>query len=259
MAMQLVKNDAAPKPQPSASAARTRLAELQAKVDECNGRLKGLEESLARLESIARDEAAATATLSNFDADEGAAMAAWARTAIGSPPEPNVRKREKLEAAARTAAARAAPARQAHASIAALRHAESRTLKDLETPIALEIAAALVEEAGPLLEDFEQLNRVLSAKANRIQALSESLVNVCHNGVLFEQMRPAFMLMEKLQERIRNSLARPVPDEILARQDRAALAIFIAQLRTDAAARLELSSIGGSPIQIVMLPEDEDL
>ena len=193
------------------SAARLHLAGLINRELTVESNLRHLGEAAQRLQEAQQAEQQAVADLNALNAAEATAMAAWSRDGSGAEPQPNVVKRDELQAKHRAAIAKAAAARGAQATIAADQQREAVSLKQVETEIALATVPVIIEAVEPLITDYEDSNRELAAKAAKISGAAEVITQIGHSIGSTDLARPAFVALEKLSERIRIAFARPAP------------------------------------------------
>jgi hypothetical protein len=234
--LSVVENEAPSRLLAEHSAARMHLAKLINSRLSIESKLRHLGESAHSLKEVQAEEQNAVGELNALNAAEAAAMTAWSRDPSGPVPEPDVVKREELEAKRRSATAKATAARQAEATISADIQRENAALAQVKAKIELAIVPVIVDEVEPLLADFEEANRILAAKAGKIAEASEIITQIGHGIGNSDLARPAFVCLEKLNERIRLAFARPAPD---VTNHRAAWLAFAAELKRDPIAELK--------------------
>jgi len=217
------------------SPARMQLAKLIDRRLGIEDRVRALAEAGAKLKEAADAEGHAAAALGALDAEETRIMSIWAQ---GSGPMPVLdrTRRQKLEDAVHAAAAQAAAARKAAAANGAEQQRENATLKALEPQFAVLIAEVISETVDPLMSDYEATNKVLASKAARIQEAFTTIRGIAEAVGNPTAARPAFVIMEKLTEKIRTISGRAAPDGV---NHGAAWMAFAARLRSDPIAELD--------------------
>lgn len=198
-----------------------------------------LRAAIARLTAAAAGAQAPERALANLDAQESAAAAAWAHEPEGTPaPLPDVEKRNELTAALSAARAAAAAAQSAVPSLEAQMVGASKQLPSIQAAINNAIAQAMVEEAADLISDFEESHRVAAGKALRLQVAREEILKLAEAGGPADSMRPAFVAVSDLDEKMRKAGQR-LPDDGLAAEHRLAWRRLADDLRVSADAKLE--------------------
>jgi hypothetical protein len=217
------------------SNARLQLAQLIARKLGIEDRVRALVEAGAKLKEAADAEGHAAAALSALDAEETRIMSTWSQ---GSGPMPvfDQTRRQKLEGAVHAAAAQAAAARKAAAANGAEQQRENATLKALEPEFAVLFAEIILESVEPLISDFEATNKVLATKAARLQAAFMTMRGIAESVGNPSAARPAFVIMEKLSEKLRTISGRAAPDDL---NHAAAWMSYAAKLKSDPLAIFE--------------------
>jgi hypothetical protein len=235
--IKLVASDSAPsRLLQKHSPARMTLATLITRRNLLEDKLRALSDAGARLQEAAHAERHATAALATLDAEETRAMATWSEASDGPMPAFNQTHREKLVAEIQAAAAQASAARKAAAENGATQQRERAALKALEPEFAIAIAEVISEIVDPLFADYDAANRALAAKAAKIQQAFLTITDLAHSVGGHTVVRPAFMTIEKLHEKMRAVSGRAPPD---GENHAAAWSSLAARLRSDPLAELE--------------------
>lgn len=193
------------------SEARLRLAKLISGRVAIEDGLRSLVAAGAKLAEAADAERNAGAKLAALDAEEAATMAAWAK-AGGQMPQFDRTRREKLEAECHASAAQAAAARKAASANGSEQQRELGRLKGMEPEFAAVIATIIDEEMAPLIADYQADSVALAGKAALIQQGAEALTRIAHDVGDTNKARPAFVVLEKLNEKLRIAFSRPAVD-----------------------------------------------
>jgi len=193
------------------SDARMHLAGLINEKLRIESKLRHLAERVQMLQDAQSAEHDAASEISALNAAEAAAMTAWVEDPSVPMPSPDIATRDSLMSKQRAAQARAAAARQASASIRAEQQRETTRLEGVGLQIGLATVPVIIEELEPLIAEFVEANAALAARAGRIAAGSE-LVTKIANAAPLEAARPAFAMLEVLNEQIRGAFGRPAPD-----------------------------------------------
>lgn len=195
------------------SEARLHLAKLINNRLAIEHRILHLEDRSKRLRETQAAEQRVLADLNALNASEAAAMVDWSRAPEGPEPQPDLSKRETLEAGLRTAAAKANAARQAETIIQADLGREHAALKALNVPTQHAIASVIAEEAlGTPLEELRQAVQVGMQKQERVRQAVQAIFHIASFGGAIDEMRPAYKLAEKLDGDLRQAAAPPAPD-----------------------------------------------
>jgi hypothetical protein len=235
--IKLVASDSAPsRLLQKHSPERMTLATLITRRNSIEDRLRAIAQAGAKLQEAADAERHATAALATLDAEETRAMAAWSEASDEPMPVFDRTRREKLVAEIQAAAAQASAARKAAAENSAAQQRESAALKALEPEFAIAIAEVVAETVDPLFADYDAANRALAAKAAKIQQALLTITDLAHSVGGHTAVRPAFIVIEKLHEKMRSVSGRAPPD---GKNHAAAWSSLAARLRTDPLAELE--------------------
>lgn len=198
---------------PTASAARHRLALMNAAREEISATIDRANASLTRLATAQTADAPIVAELQRLDSTETEAFAAWSRGDLETPaPTPDAAKRALLTEQLAAARATAEAARRAEGGLIAERERESTKLRGLPHAIEVALAEILVEEVEPLIADFEEANRAVSAKASRIEILRDIISGMARSAPEGEPARPFYVLLEALNTRLQKVSGRQAPD-----------------------------------------------
>jgi DNA repair exonuclease SbcCD ATPase subunit len=225
------------------SPARMHLADLINRKRRIESNLRNLAESAQRLQDAQFSEQEAVAAINALNAEESAAMAEWSRDGSGPMPEPDVAKRDELQAKHRGAVAKATAARQAAGAISADQQREMAALKQVTDQIDLAIVPIIIEEVEPKIAAFKTAFAELAAKRAEITAASETinliafrLSQIASGQPNPEAGRPAFVALEALNETIRVAFAAPALDGI---NHRAPWEAFATALKRDLTIKFE--------------------
>jgi hypothetical protein len=218
------------------SAARLHLAKLIDRKLTIESNLRHLGDAATKLQEAADAEGNAAAALNALDAEEARGMATWSQASSGPMPVFDRSRRQELKSAVDAAAAQASAARKAAVENGAQQQRELFALKGLEAHIALAIAEIISESAMPLLEDYEAANKMLAAKAARIQEAREVITRIAERVGDRNVARPVYAVMEQLDAKIRTVSGRAAPD---GANHRAVWEGYAAKLRSNPIATLE--------------------
>ena len=223
------------------SESRAVLAEAIAARDAIVAEQDRLRAAIARLTAAAAGAQGPERALANLDAQESAAAAAWAHEPEGTaPPKPDVEKRRQINDTLSAARAAAAAAQSAVPGLESHLVRASTQLPSILHAINNAIAQAMVEEASDLISDFEEAHRVAAGKALRLQIGREELLKLAEAGGPSDSMRPAFVAVADLDDRMRKAGQRQ-PDDGLAAEHRIGWRRLADELRVSADAKLEES------------------
>jgi hypothetical protein len=221
------------------SESRAQLAEAIGARDALTAEQNKLRAAIDRLTAAAAGAEAPERALANLDAQESAAALAWAHESEGTPaPIPDAKKRAELTEAlslariAATAAKSALPGLEAQLTGAAQQH------PSIQAFIGNAACQVIAEQAIDLIADFEESHRVTAAKALRLQIAREELQRMAETGGTSDAMRPAFLAIADLSERLRKA-GSPYVDDALAAEHRLGWRRLADNLRIDASAKLE--------------------
>jgi hypothetical protein len=210
--------------------------EISASIDRANA-------ALTRLASAQTADSPIVAELQRLDSAETEAFSAWSRGDPEAPaPIPDAAKRALLTEQLATARATAEAARRAEGGLIAERERESAKLRGLPHAVDVALASILVEEAEPLIADFDEANRNVSAKASRIEVLRDILGTMARSAGDGEPARPFYALLEAFNTRLQKVSGRLPPDLDTASRHRLGWFALADQLRSDASARLSEAS-----------------
>jgi hypothetical protein len=218
------------------SPARQRLKNLLDQRAACEKRAESLRVARSRLTAPVKEAEAATAELAAFDAQNAEAVSNWARNGLAKGERPLVDsdRRQTLIIAKQTSAENAAAAKAADEHLVKDIAAEGFAAASLTADIEMAIAEVIAENCD--FEDLADAHRALIAKQSRINEAVATIVEIAHGGER-ETMRPTFVLLQGLLEKVRISAAAPAV--VTAGADHALWKSLKARLRTDPAAELE--------------------
>jgi hypothetical protein len=219
------------------SAARLHLAKLIDRKLTIESNLRHLADAATKLQEAADAEGNAAAALNALDAEEARAMATWSQASSGPMPVFDQSRRQELKSAVDAAAAQASAARKAAVENGAAQQREAAAAKALEPEFAAVIAQILDEEMSPLIADYQADAVALAAKAGRIMQGAEALTRIAHQVGDTSKARPAFVVLEKLNEKLRIAFSRPAADSTGA--DLPKWMALAGRLRSDPLAKLE--------------------
>jgi hypothetical protein len=232
----LNSTDTAPAP---LSPARQKLADLQAQIARHETKIAEHRAAADRLHDIISNHKKTSAALAEFDKQSAESVAEWAKQSLkprGTAPVVDSKKRLELISDNAAAQENAVAAINAQKQFTDQIQAEAQAIKGLETGISQAVAEIIAETAaGPMLDDLQASQREVALKQSRLQQALQAIIGIAHGGPQ-DVMRPTFVLMEGLAEKIRTT-APPAVDTGFA--DRQAWDSFATRLRTDAGAELE--------------------
>jgi hypothetical protein len=221
------------------SAARLRLAQMLAARDEISATVARTNAASTRLASAQTADAPITAELQRLDSAETQAFSVWSRGDTDAPaPTPDAAKRALLTEQLLAARATAEAARRAEIGLIAESERESSKLRGLPHSMDVAVADILFEEAEPLIADFLEANRVVAAKASRIEVLRDIVISMGRAAGDGEPGRPFFAMLEAFDGRLQKVSGRLPPDLDTASLHRMAWLALIGQLHEDAGATL---------------------
>jgi hypothetical protein len=210
--------------------------------EEISAKIESAQGALTRLASAQTAEAPLVAELQRLDALETEAFSAWSRGDSDAPaPTPDVAKRALLTEQLAAARAKAEAARRAEGGLIAERERESSKLPGLARAIDAALAEILVEESEPLVADFDETNRIVAAKASRIEVLRDILEGMARSAGEGEPARPFYALLEQFNTRLQRVSGRQRPDLDVVSSHRLGWLSLAESLRLDANATLEPS------------------
>lgn len=218
------------------SAARLHLAQLIDRRLGIEDNLRQLAAAAKRLREAQAAEQNAIAAIDALSAVEAAAMTEWSRNPSGPEPEPDVAKRDELQAKHRTAVARATAARQAQVTIAADQQREAAALKVLEPAILEAIVEIIIESTAPLLEDLKESQVALASKQGRLNQAVQEAITVSRQTLQDGPVGSTGAMIANLIETFRTA-ATPAIETSAA--DVAAWRSLSTRLRADPLAKLE--------------------
>jgi hypothetical protein len=218
------------------SVVRAHLAEALAAREEAQAALEAASGTMSRLRATASAPDPIVQQLALLDATETSEALEAARSGKDAA-APDAKRRECLNRELDAARIRASAAARAMPSVEAEHAAAARKLPAIVTAINAFVAQILVDEAVDLISDFEEAHRVAAGKAMRLQVAREEALKLAEAGGPSDAMRPAFVAVADLDDKMRKAGSRQ-PDDGLAAEYRIGWRRLADDLRVSADAKL---------------------
>ena len=222
------------------SEARQRLAAMAIERAAVVARVDALRIASEKLEARTKEVEPIEAELAALDANESAAMSAWAKAGVDGPgPKSDAPKRARLSKALSEATAAAKAARVANDAVAAEHAEESRRIANLAVQMSIEVSSVIYEEVQPLIAEYELESRRLLAKRVRLDQVYGMLRATLDVVRGTEPGRVVSLNFEDLHAKLKRAFTEPSQDQEAASQSLSAWRELETALWVDANARLE--------------------
>jgi len=222
-----------------AGAARARLGEMLAACTELAAKIEANRAAAARLAGAQSNEAPIVANLARLDSAETSALLEFAASGESNMPTVDVALRAQLGQRLAEARAQADSARRAAEILDAEYQRLAGQLPAINSAVAAEIAQVVVDECGPLVDEFNSARAALEVKATRLRQAHELARDIAESAGRGALSTPAFVALDALNGRLAKAFSNPAPDDEAASHSRMAWMILASGLRTDSNTTLE--------------------
>ena len=228
---------------PTATPARTLLAECNDAKAAVNATLAAISASMARLSAAQGAPGAVENDLRQLDAFEAAQMAEWSRSAGSPMPMSDSDLRAELESKLRSARSAAAAAATAEASLTAEHAREAGKIRGIEQHSAAATAVVILETAEPLLNEFIDSAKALAAKAKSLETARLLALTTIESVGDLDINREAYRALGEFDRRFDASRGNWPVDPVAADKARNAWHAFAADLRDDASVLVNAEAV----------------
>jgi hypothetical protein len=237
------------KPKAPPSDARAELAEMIAMKAELVAKADSLHAAAMKLEAKRVAAVPIEAELRSLDSTEREKMADWAKAGDSSDgaPKQDTAKRKRLDRALTVSRAAASAATAAQVAVLAEHAAVLQRIASLADPIDAAIARIVAEACGPLMAEFDTLNRKLAAKGVRLRQAHEMVLATLDKVRGTEPGRTVSFNLEELHAKLKMLFTVPAQDDDAASQSLTAWRAFADGLRDNANLKLDAKARDSAP------------
>jgi hypothetical protein len=204
---------AIPAPEPEHSQPSQRLAELQLQLDEAQARVDEQHALAARLDDIHRAVAPARAALAQYDAQNAAGFAAWARGDVTGKPTTDAARRGELSAELDNALAASASATVAQEQFRRAAVAESAPLPRLQIEIDEARRLVILDDAFKLFSPIADAIATAVRLHNDLDAArNAALIGVEFGAGRFLELGAALAAFDAAREKAEARPVEPAPE-----------------------------------------------